>query len=106
MLKLARYPSGGPLHWQFELGEVKKSVEAYLNHVVEGAAQPTPEQIARIQFYLEYWINAPCWESNPHASEEGRATLSELRARVKTIGSVEGIRRWCEEASDFGLDPI
>lgn len=107
-LKLTRYPGGGPFHWQFELGEVKKAVQAYLKHlyVIEGSIQPTAEQISAIQEYLEYWINAPCWDANPYADDEGKATLSELRQRVKSLGSVEGIRRWCEEASEFGLEPI
>jgi|SRR5579862_3181953 len=105
-MKLANYPNGGPLYWHFEVGQVKPAVEAYLNHLLEGKPAPSAQEISRIQEYLEYWINAPCWDKNPYSGDQGKATLTELRERVKTIGSVEGIRRWTEEAAEFGLDPI
>lgn len=111
-MKLAHYPNGGPLYWHFEVGQVKPAVEAYLHHLLEGKPAPSAQEISRIQEYLEYWINAPCWDantcwdSNTYTSDQGKANLTELRERVKTIASVEGIRRWTEEAAEFGLDPI
>lgn len=95
-----------PGFWRDEQTDLPAAVEAFYDFILEKGPEPTEHQLSRIQWYLEYWINAPCWDQNPHADDGNKAELQGLRDRVKTLASVESIRRWISEALDIGIDPF
>jgi hypothetical protein len=79
------------------------AVEAYLEG---GGGKIDMAQIALLRAYLRQWINAPGWDANPHADDDDRAELAELRARVDQLMSRTAIDRWIEKAGAEGLDPL
>lgn len=95
-----------PGYWRDEQTDLPAAVEAFYNQALGKESGPTEHQLSRIQWYLEYFINAPIWDTNPYMDDDGRCALQQLRERVQTLASVESIRRWIDEAMEIGLDPL
>lgn len=90
-----------PRYWLYETtGVLRPAIEAYL------AGSMSPEQVSVMRAYLWQWINAACWDQNPHASAGDRAWLMLLRRRVEDLDSIGAIRAWIVEATDAGMDPL
>jgi len=105
MLVLTPYREGVfPGYWRDEISDLPVAVEAYYAYLVDKKPKPTRYQLERIIAYLQYFINAPIWEANPHP--EAYDELTRLRQACETLASVEGIDCWLLEALDFGLSPL
>jgi len=112
-----RPPLGLPLYWGDEQsGRLPAAVRHYFNwclgHAPDataadlGIAPLAPPELQLLVDYCVYFIHAPCWEENLRECEDMIEDLMQLRARAKTLASVESIRRWNEECMDLGLDPF
>jgi hypothetical protein len=92
---------GGPLRWQDEVsGVLPAAVLAYFN------GNADTEQFQLVREYCEYYLNAPCWDNNPHHDDETRAELAELRAEVKTVRTAHELNIWVHKCLDIGIDPL
>ena len=113
------YPLGQPLYWGDEVsGRLPAAVRHYFDfccgHAPDataadlGIAPLTPDELKLLCDYCVHFIHAPCWENNliAHDCEDMLADLLQLRARAKTLASVESIRRWNSECVELGLDPF
>lgn len=91
-----------PGYWMHETsGVLRPAVEAYL------AGEPlTPEHIAALRSYLRQWIMSPVWDQNPHADDDDRWALGELRRHVNDLMTRTVIERWIAWAVDEGYDPL
>jgi hypothetical protein len=106
-------PLGGPLNWADEqTGELKGAVIAYYSTIApyfsdQGEHRPiTEDQIDLVGQYLRYYIDAPIWERNPHATEHTKKVLEQLRETAKDLKTVKDISHWLARAADLGLDPL
>jgi hypothetical protein len=89
---------GIPLYWMDEQsGELKNAINAYLDHQIKGAAV-TDGQIELIRDFLEYYVNAPCWQ--------GEEELAYLRLAVREVRSAKAIAEWIDKAKALGMDPL
>jgi len=94
--------AGLPGYWMDETsGALRPAVEAYLNHEPLTAAH-----IGALRAYLRQWIGAEAWDLHPHAGEEDRAQLAQMRARVDSLISRQAIDTWLDAAIDMGMDPL
>jgi hypothetical protein len=99
-------PFGGPFYWADEqTGELKGAVVAYYSHLVDSTGI-TEDQTDLVAQYLRYYIAAPCWEKNPHATEHTKKVLDELREKAADLKTVGDISCWLTRAADLGLDPL
>ncbi len=103
-------PGGaGPLHWGNEQGGLlKQAMLAFFIHgadAVGAVKEITPEQLELVREYGEYYLNAPCWDYNPHNDEEIWAKLAELREQIKKATTFEEINQWIRQCLDIGIDP-
>jgi hypothetical protein len=90
-----------PHYWLYETtGVLRPAIEAYL------AGSMSPGQVSAMRAYLWQWIHAPVWDQNPHATVGDRAWLTLLRRRAEDLDSIEAIRAWIVDATDFGMDPL
>lgn len=95
-------PVNHPGYWMHETsGRLRPAVEAYLR-----GESMTPRQIAVMRSYLRQWIMSPVWDQNPHADDDDRWALGELRRHVNDLTTREVIERWIAWATDEGLDPL
>lgn len=96
-----------PGYWRDEQSDLPVCVEAYLKFCIGEGPHPTNYQIKRIVWFLQWFINAPCWEPDKEADyyDSAMAELGQLRERAKTLASVESVRRWTSECLEIGLDP-
>ena len=97
------FPGGprGPLRWQDDVsGVMPAAMLAYFDH---GAS---PEQFALVREYGEYYINAPCWDWNPHLTEEGKAELTQVREQIRTVKTEQELSDWMDACLDLGIDPF
>lgn len=91
-----------PGYWRYETsGKLKPAVEAYL----EGRAL-REDHIAALRAYLRQWIMAEVWDQNPHADDDDRWALAELRRHINDLTTREIIERWITWAIDEGYDPL
>src|SRR5712691_302593 len=96
-----REPRGGPLRFQDDVsGVLPAAVIAYF------ASHATPEQFELVRDYCEYYLNAPCWDNNPHHDDESSAELAGLREEVKTLKTAEALNTWIHKCLDIGIDPL
>ncbi len=96
------FPGGprGPLRWQDDVtGVLPKAVLAFFDQTVN------PEQFSLVREYGEYYINAPCWDWNPHLTEEGKEELAQVRNRIKTVATSQELLDWVYMCLDLGIDP-
>jgi hypothetical protein len=56
--------------------------------------------------YLRHWIDAPCWDQNPHAGAEEQAALAALRRRAAGLSTSRQVRDWLCDCLEFGSDPL
>jgi hypothetical protein len=96
------YPGGGPLAWQNDTSGV---MIATMLTFFERKEPLTPAQFELIREWGEYYLNAPCWDANPHIDDEGRAELAALRKQIKEARSLQDIDAWIEACLDIGIDP-
>jgi hypothetical protein len=84
--------TGNPGYWMHETsGVLRPAVEAYL----QGRRALTGEEIAAIRAYLRQWIMAD-WQGD----------VSTLRASVDGLVSRTAIKRWLDDAAEWGIDPL
>lgn len=89
-------------YWMHESsGVLRPAVEAYL-----AGGPMTPRQISVMRSYLRQWIMSPVWDANPHADDDDRWALGELRRHVNDLTTREVIERWIIWATDEGIDPL
>lgn len=101
------YPGGGPLYWgDEESGELVAAVRDFYRHIACGHVIPPTDKINLVRDYLIYYINAPCWDWNPHHTEQSRELLAEMRQRAKELHTPREIAVWLEECLDMGHDPL
>lgn len=101
----AYQPGGGPLRWQDDTtGVLPKAVWAFLN---EGRAQTacTPEQAELVRDYMEYYINAPCWQLG-ESGEAYHSDFTALRERIKSLKTTKEMSEWMGSAMSLGIDPL
>jgi hypothetical protein len=92
----------GPLRWQDDMsGELSAAMLAFF----EGKGL-TSEQFNLVREYGEYYINAPCWDWNPHLTEEGKEELAQLRSYIKRAGTRGELNIWIAMCLDIGIDPF
>jgi hypothetical protein len=114
-----RPPLGLPFYWGDDVtGRLPAAMRHYfefcLGHAPDATAADLgipPLNAAELKLlcdYCRHFINAPCWENNLSAQdcEDMLADLIQLRARARTLASVESIRRWNQECMELGLDPF
>lgn len=91
-----------PHYWQWETsGVLRPAVERFIKH------EPLSEQdIATMRAYLRQWVSATAWDANPHASDEDRQHLAELRARVHGLTSRKALDDFINDLIEEGLDPL
>jgi len=95
-------PGDPPGYWMHETsGVLRPAVEAYL----AGGAM-TSEQIAAMRAYLRQWINSPCWDKNPHATQGDRQQLAMMRRLVDVLTSRATIEAWIAGLTEMGMDPL
>jgi hypothetical protein len=82
-------------------GQLRPVVESYLRG---GMLDRTQLRIMRA--YLRQWIESPAWDKNPHKTEDVRKYLTELRAGVSDIDSMERLEQWLISAVAAGIDPL
>jgi hypothetical protein len=91
-----------PGFWMAETsGVLRPAVEAYLNR-----RELTPEQIATLRAYFRQWVCATAWDANPHAGDEDRARLAQLRGDVDRLTTREAIDHWLDDMVTAGMDPL
>jgi hypothetical protein len=91
-----------PGYWMYETsGALRPAVEAYLR-----GGPLYQAHVAALRAYLRQWIGSPAWDRNPHAGDDERRWLSEMRIRVETLTTRAAIARWIDDATDGGLDPL
>ena len=91
-----------PSFWMHETsGALAEVVERYLLGL-----SLTPEDIAYLRAYLRQWIMSPVWDQNPHADDDDRWALGELRRHINDLTNRETIERWIAWAVDEGMDPL
>jgi hypothetical protein len=96
---------GGPLRWQDEQsGQLIAAVHAYFR--VSGYPPITHAQFELVRDYAEYYINAPCWDSNPYNDDASRKHLEELRQQVKDCKTDAQLESWLLLCLEVGLDPF
>jgi hypothetical protein len=103
-------PGGaGPLYWGNEQGGLlTTAMRAFFAHGAAGVGavkEITPEQLELVREYGEYYLNAPCWDNNPHNDEEIWAKLAELREQIKQATTFEEIDQWIRQCLEIGIDP-
>jgi hypothetical protein len=100
-------PGGaGPLYWLNEQGGLLiKAMRAFFEYGVDSGKGITPEQLELVREYGEYYLNAPCWDNNPHNDEEIWAKLAELREQIKKATTFEEIHQWIHACLEIGIDP-
>ena len=95
-------PLGTPLYWRNDQSdELSRSIEAYMQNRTDG----TPinrEQIMLLREYLEYYVNAPCWEVGGEIDDE----LRDLRRIITMCTSAFRIDTWIHRALEIGMDPL
>ena len=97
------FPGGprGPLRWQDDIsGQMPQAVLAFF----EGKA--TPGQFALVRDYCRYYIDAPCWDWNPHNDDENRAELAAVRASIREVKTTMELNAWIGRCLDMGIDPL
>lgn len=92
--------SGGPLYWRNEeSGRLPAAVNAYLDHCLDRSNPgPTPEQLALLIDYCDYWVHAPCWRVYDE--------ISQLRQSIKRVCTLDELREWMHRAMTEGIDPL
>jgi hypothetical protein len=99
------YPDGGPLRWQDEIsGVLPTAMKAFINHK-DKADDCTTEHLEIVRRYCEYYINAPCFITNPAEGEE------DLKASIKQLATIEPLTpqdldAWLWKALEIGIDPL
>lgn len=92
-----------PGYWMHETsGRLRPAVEAYLR----GDNPLKPEHAAALRAYFRQWIMSPLWDQNPHADDDDRWALAELRRHVNDLTTRETIERWISWVVDEGYDPL
>lgn len=97
------FPDGpyGPVRWQDDTtGILPTAMLAYFEK------KQTSEQFDLVREYGEYYINAPCWDWNPHLTEEGKAELEQVRSQIKTVKTEQDMLDWIHACLDLGIDPF
>lgn len=91
-----------PGYWMHEQsGALRRAIEAYLS------CEPmTREQVGLIREYLRQWIDAKCWDANPHIDDAGRDRLAFLRRMIYNVTARTTIEAWLAAAADIGMDPL
>lgn len=96
-----------PLRWQDEQsGTIPTAVKAYLDaNIQKNPNLVTDEQLEIVRAYLEYFVNAPCWNI---AAEENltRRIHARLKRDIVKAHSVSAIQRWIFRALEIGMDPL
>jgi len=91
----------GPLRWQDDVtGFLPAAMLAYFEH------KATPEQFSLVCEYGEYYIHAPCWDWNPHLTEEGKQELAQVRNQIKSVTTEQDLSQWMYACLDLGIDPF
>ena len=93
---------GLPLRWQDERsGMLPAAVKAFINAQVEGRyAEVTAEQLGLVREWIEYYVNAPCWEQGDTDK------LDRLRKEVQGLKSMVEINKFIFKCMEIGLDPL
>lgn len=102
-------PLGGPLYWGNEQsGVLPSAVMAYFAYKTNHGPALLRGQWKLIIEYATYYINAPCWDDNPHHDEETRAQLAALRERAKrlTPETEQEFDAWIKDCLEIGIDPL
>lgn len=92
----------GPLRWQDDVSGI---LPAAMLAFFEDKGM-NPDQFYLVREYGQYYINAPCWDWNPHLDEEGKAELAALRERIKAVRSKHELMAWVDACLDMGIDPL
>jgi hypothetical protein len=92
-------PFNTPLFWKDEQsGVLRNAVRAYLGHGLKPEEELPDEQVELVRAYLDYVIHAPCWQ--------GDKRIPDLRARVKTLETVNELDEWIDGCLELGIDPL
>lgn len=99
-----------PIHWRDDKsGLVSGPIMAYIRHCADPARYPapTPAQLRTAAEYLQYFINAPCWERTGGFTEE----LAALRARIAGIVAgetieLEAVKVWVFDCLEIAVNPL
>ena len=90
-------PLGTPLYWDDEQsGVLQAAVLAFYDAAIN-KTQLATEHLQMVRHHLSYVIHAPCWSGSE---------LTNLRAEVHRLSSVEEINRWIVRCLDLGIDPL
>ena len=96
------YPNGGPLAWQNDQsGTMPKVMLLFF----ERKAPLTPAQFELVREWGEYYLNAPCWDDNPHMDDELKADLAAVRKQIKEAKTLQDIDGFIEACLELGIDP-
>ena len=103
------FPGGpcGPLRWQDEVsGVLPKAVIDYFTYKTKQGPPLLRAQFKLVIEYAAYYVNAPCWDDNPHHDDETQAELAALRERVKhfTPETEQAFDDWIHDCLEVGLD--
>lgn len=94
--------TGGPLRWQDDVsGVLPSAVFAFFRYgAKESAIPPTEEQLGLVREYMEYYINAPCWEQGEFRE------LDQLREKVLTLKTAQDLHDFIYACMEIGIDPL
>lgn len=91
-----------PAYWRDEQsGILEGAILAYMNRKAS-----TP-QLRLVQQYFKHWADCPGWDENPHADDESRARIAQLREAIANCEPTqEALEAWQQQALAEGIDPL
>ena len=96
-----REPLGLPLRWQDDItGRLPEAMQAYLANRMSQHSL-SQEDFALVRAYLEYLVNAPCWNEC-----EGGRPLTRARRAIRRVQTPEELGVWIHRLLNLGIDPI
>lgn len=92
--------TGGPLRWQDDVtGVLPAAVFAFFQYgVKQSDVPPTEEQLGLVREYMEYYVNAPCWQ------QDDTKKLDTLREKIQVLKTVQELNDFIYECMEIGLD--
>lgn len=107
---MIKYNQGMPMYWRDEMsGKMLSAVVAFWSPYADSPQnipELSAEHVCLLREYIVHWVEAPCFQANPHMTMENKLQLESAIIQAKNINNRADINVVLNALSELAIDPF